>query len=363
MRLSFEQLADNLVQQRLLTKDGGGYRPTPAFLAAADSAAGLLSASIGKYPGHLPEALICGATCAELGAIMRGENDAVQVLFTGGGADLLDQFYGDGLVTSPWLAAIGRAVEEVARQLPEGRGLRILEIGAGTGGLASQVLPLLERGLHTYVFSDVSAAFFPAARQKLAAFPEVEFKTFDLEKSGTAQEFEAGGFDIILGTNVIHAVSDVRDALRNIHELLAPGGSLMFVDVATPHLWLNAVFGLTPGWWRFTDRDLRPLHPLLERSQWETVLRENRVSAKRPPCPGSIRSQGGESLIGLMARKEWSEPETIESVEAGTPEEQSWLLFADAVRPRQPLGGHNSASAASVAGSPTVATAFVGVGK
>ena len=331
MQLSFKQLADNLVLQKLLIKDGGGYRPTPAFVEAADSASGLLSASIGKYPGHLPEALLCGATCAELGPIMRGEKEAVQVLFSTGGADLLDQFYGDGLVTSPWLAAIGRAVEEVARQLPEGRGLRILEIGAGTGGLASQVLPLIERGLHSYVFSDVSAAFFPAARQKLAAFPEVECKVFDLEKPGSEQDFEAGTFDIILGTNVVHAVSDVRVALRNINDLLAPGGSLLFVDVATPHLWLNAVFGLTSGWWRSTDRDLRPHHPLLQRSQWETVLRESGFS-ETASLSGLVRSQGGESLIGLMARKEWIEPIAIAPAVIEAPAEKSWLVFADASR-------------------------------
>jgi NADPH:quinone reductase-like Zn-dependent oxidoreductase/SAM-dependent methyltransferase/acyl carrier protein len=327
MHRSFEQLADNLVSLNLLTKEQGSYQTTPEFTEAADSADELLSESLGKYPGHLPEALLCGATCAELGPIMRGEKEAVQVLFTSGGADLLDQFYGDGLVTSPWLAAIGSAVAEAARQLPEGRGLRILEIGAGTGGLASQVLPLIERGVHSYVFSDVSAAFFPAARQKLAAYPEVEFHNFDLEKPGNEQEFDLGSYDIILGTNVIHAVSDVRVALRHINDLLAPGGSLLFVDVATPHLWLNAVFGLTSGWWRFTDRDLRPHHPLLEREQWQKVLSETGFS-ETASLSGLIRSQSGESLIGLMARKPWSEP-VIATVINEVPGEKSWLVFAD----------------------------------
>ncbi|MFN0076003.1 MAG: SDR family NAD(P)-dependent oxidoreductase [Prosthecobacter sp.] len=329
MQRSFVQLADNLALQKLLVRDGAGYRTTPAFIQAADSAASLLSTCIAKYPGHLPEALLCGATCADLGPIMRGEKEAVQVLFTSGGADLLDQFYGDGLVTSPWLAAIAAAVAEAASQLPEGRGLRILEIGAGTGGLASQVLPLIERGQHSYVFSDVSAAFFPAARQKLAAFPEVEFKTFDLEKPGNEQEFELGSFDIILGTNVIHAVSDVRVALRHINDLLAPGGSLMFVDVATPHLWLNAVFGLTSGWWRFTDRDLRPNHPLLERSQWQKLLLESGFN-ETASLSGLIRSQGGESLIGLMARKPWIAPVIMAAPLVDAPVEKSWLVLADA---------------------------------
>src|ERR1700694_4377 len=329
MQPAFAQLAASLGQRNLLIKEGEGYRATQAFTIAADSAAALLRSSITNYPGHLPEALLCQATCAELGPILRGEKDAVQVLFTSGGPELLDHFYGDGLITSPWLAAIACAVEEVARHLPEGRGLRILEIVAGTGGLASQLLPLLERGLHSYVFSDVSAAFFPAARQKLAAYPEVECKVFDLEKPGTEQDFEAGAFDLVIGTNVVHAVSDVRVALRNIHDLLAPGGSLLFVDVATPHLWLNAVFGLTSGWWRFTDRDLRPNHPLLERSQWEKALRDSGFG-ETASVSGLVRSQGGESLIGLMARKAWIEPETMAPAAVETPAEKSWLVFADA---------------------------------
>ena len=235
-----------------------------------------MRAFVAQHSGHLPEALLCAGNCAELGPILRGEKDAVQVLFSGAGAELLDQFYGDGLYTSHWLAAIGAAVQEAARHLPEGRGLRILEIGGGTAGLAAQVLPLLERGLHAYTFTDVSAGFFPGALQKLAAFPEVECKIFDLEKPGTDQDLAAGSFDFIIGTNVLHAVSDVRATLGHLHDLLAPGGSLVFMDTATPQLWTETVFGLTSGWWRFTDRELRPDQPLLERAQWERVLTRGR---------------------------------------------------------------------------------------
>ena len=326
---AFRQLTEDLTREGLLVRDGDSYRPTPAFLDAAESAPDLLGTTIQKHPGRMPDALLCTATSAELGPILRGEKEAVSVLFSGSGADLLDQFYGDGLVTSPWLGAIGRAVEEAALHLPEGRGLRILEIGAGTGGLASQVLPLLERGVHSYVFSDVSASFFPAARQKLAAFPEVEFKPLDIEKPGVEQEFADGTFDLILGSNVVHAVSDVRTALRNIHSLLAPGGSLLFIEVATPHLWLNAVFGLTDGWWRFTDHDLRPHHPLLERAQWESALLESGFS-EATSLPGLTRPQhGGESLIGLLARKAWNTAAVTPATGIEPPTERSWLVFAD----------------------------------
>ena len=332
MQPVFGRLMAALIKRGLFTTKDAGYLPTAVFETAADDAQKTLRWFLAELPGHLPEALLVTGNCAELGPILRGEKDAVQVLFAHGGADLLDQFYGDGLLTSHWLAAIAATVQEAARALPEGRGLRILEIGAGTGGLSALVLPTLERGLHSYTFTDVSAAFFPGAMQKLAAFPEVETKIFDLEKSGPEQGLEAGSFDFIIGTNVIHAVSDVRVALRHLHELLAPGGNLVFMDVATPQLWTETVFGLTAGWWRFTDRDLRPEHPLLQRPQWEAVLRESGF-AETASLPGLSGSQG-EGQIGLFARKAWPAQETAtvlspadETTAAAV--EKSWLIFSD----------------------------------
>jgi acyl transferase domain-containing protein/NADPH:quinone reductase-like Zn-dependent oxidoreductase/acyl carrier protein len=326
MRPVFDQLMLKLQKRGLLELSESGYRPSLAFATAAESANEAQRRFITQHPGHLPEAQLVAGNCAELGPILRGEKDAVQVLFAGAGAELLDQFYGDGLLTSHWLAAITAVVQEAACALPEGRGLRILEVGAGTGGLSAQVLPALARGLHSYTFTDVSAAFFPGAHQKLACFQEVETKIFDLEKSATEQGFELGSFDFIIGTNVLHAVADIRTALRNLYELLPPGGSLVFMDVASPQLWTETVFGLTSGWWRFRDRDLRPVHPLLGRSQWETVLRETGFS-ETASLPG-LMGPHGEGQIGILARKAWEAPTGLEAV-VETPREKSWLIFAD----------------------------------
>jgi acyl transferase domain-containing protein/NADPH:quinone reductase-like Zn-dependent oxidoreductase/NAD(P)-dependent dehydrogenase (short-subunit alcohol dehydrogenase family)/SAM-dependent methyltransferase/acyl carrier protein len=332
MRAVFARLIAGLAKRGWLEKDGDGHRPTPSFGKAADSAQGVLRSFITNHSGHLSEGLLCAANCAELGPILRGEKDAVQVLFSGSSAEMLDQFYGEGLYTSHWLAAIAAAVQEAARHLPEGRGLRILEVGAGTGGLTSHVLPLIERDLHSYVFSDISAAFFSGAMQKLAGFPGVEYKILDLEKPGTEQGFEPGSFDFIIGTNVVHAVCDLRSTLKHIHDLLAPGGNLVFMDVAIPQLWTEAVFGLVTGWWRFTDRELRPFHPLLGRSQWEVLLRETGF-AETASLPGLVGPEG-EGQIGLLARKAWQATAVAGSPAAETdlqtPEESSWLVFADA---------------------------------
>jgi acyl transferase domain-containing protein/NADPH:quinone reductase-like Zn-dependent oxidoreductase/SAM-dependent methyltransferase/acyl carrier protein len=325
----FRRLIANLTKRGLLERDDDGHRPTAAFADAADHAQQTLRSFISGHVGHLSDAMLCAATCAELGPILRGEKDAIQVLFGGTSAELLDQFYGEGLYTSHWLAAIAATVEEAARHLPEGRGLRILEVGAGTGGLAAHLLPLIDCDLHSYVFSDVSPAFFSSAAQKLNRFPKVDYKTFDLEKPPAAQGFEAGTFDFIIGTNVLHAVADLRSALRRIHDLLSPGGNLVFMDVASPQLWTEAVFGLTTGWWRFTDRELRPEHPLLTRSQWEAVLRETGF-ADTASLPGLLGPEG-EGQVALLAQKTWYESNLAEPAFADLiPAEKSWLIFADA---------------------------------
>jgi acyl transferase domain-containing protein len=143
MQRPFERLMAGLVTRGLFKKDTAGYCPTPAFATAADSAQEALRAFVAEHTGHLPEGLLCAGNCAQLGPILRGEKDAVQVLFSGAGAELLEHFYGDGLYTSHWLAAMTASVQAAERLLPEGRGLRILEIGGGTAGLAAQVLPAL----------------------------------------------------------------------------------------------------------------------------------------------------------------------------------------------------------------------------
>ena len=326
----FARLMTTLAGRQLLKVNPDGFfSPTARFPEAVSSAQRMLRDFLRNHPGHLPEGMLCASTCGELGPILRGEKDAVQVLFTGANAELLDQFYGDGLLSSHWMAGITRAVSEAARHLPEGRGLRILEVGAGTAGLAAHLLPMLERGLHYYTFTDVSAAFFPAAAQKLAAFAEVEFKVFDLEKPTDAQGFDPDSYDLIIGTNVLHAVADVRLTLKSIHGLLAPGGSLLFIDVATPQLWTECVFGLTSGWWHLTDRDLRPDQPLMQREQWESALQQSGFP-ETASIAGLHVPGGGEGQIAILARKVNAlESPVTTPLAPELPGENSWLLFTD----------------------------------
>ncbi|MCF6312710.1 MAG: SDR family NAD(P)-dependent oxidoreductase [Verrucomicrobiales bacterium] len=344
MQRVFARLMDKLAKRGLIKAEGESWRPMPALAEAAQTSAEELKRFLIDHPGHLPEAMICAMTGEDFAPIMLGEKDAVQVLFGGQGADLLEQFYGDGLFSSHWMTGMAAGVQEAARRLPEGRGLRILEVGAGTGGLAAYILPQLERNLHSYTFTDVSAGFFLPAQQKLAAFQEVEYKAFNLEKTPEEQGFDEGPFDFIVGTNVLHAVADVTESVKNLYGMLAPGGTLLFMDLATPQLWTEATFGLTSGWWSFTDTDLRPDQPLISRETWAKVL-ENAGFDEVSTLPGLMGPEGGEGQIGVMGRKAWDgkapvqiakksevtdeDTEEVEEVAEPEPVASSWVILAD----------------------------------
>src|SRR6185437_15913048 len=65
-----------------------------------------------------------------------------------------------------------------------------------------------------------------------------------------------------------------RQTLAHVREALAPGGVLLLVESTAARRWVDIVFGLTEGWWRFADQDLRPDHPLLSREAWSRLLQE-----------------------------------------------------------------------------------------
>lgn len=113
--------------------------------------------------------------------------------------------------------------------------LRILEVGAGTGATALHILKALKgqigRPLYSsYTFTDISAGFFPAAKERLADFSNVDFKVFDISKSPTDQDFELDSYDLIIATNVIHAAPVLQESLLNLQPLLRKDGLVLITE-------------------------------------------------------------------------------------------------------------------------------------
>lgn len=154
--------------------------------------------------------------------------------------------------------------------------LRILEIGAGTGGSTAKVLKLLtpdDRILYSkYTFTDISSGFFVDAKKRLGSYPNIEYTTLDISKDPFDQGFEDHKYDLILATNVIHATKSLKESLSNIRNLLEPNGRLLLTELTSTAKWVNYIWGPLAGWW-YGDADGRSEEPYVSLERWETELK------------------------------------------------------------------------------------------
>lgn len=201
-----------------------------------------------------------------------GKADALQLLFGSvEGRTLITNFYAKSPFFSTILQQLAVFIEKICSTWPTDAGpLRVLEVGAGTGGTTFKVVPVLARLSIpvVYTMSDISSVFVAAAQTKLEDYPFVEFKVVDIEKEpdATLQNTQ----HIVLGSNVLHATRDLSISLANIRKILRPNGFTIFHELTTQMLWVDVALGLISGWWLFEDGRQ---HPLQSPQYWGKVLR------------------------------------------------------------------------------------------
>ena len=86
--------------------------------------------------------------------------------------------------------------------------LRILEIGAGTGGTTNTALGCLtspsgERMYSEYYFTDISAGFFVRAKERFEHNKNIKYNVLDISQDPLMQGYEACSFDLIIAANVL----------------------------------------------------------------------------------------------------------------------------------------------------------------
>ena len=163
-------------------------------------------------------------------------------------------------------------LEAQVRALPAGARLRMLEIGAGTGGTTASLLPLLPPERTVYHFTDVSKFFTDLGRKKFQDLSFLRFRELDIERDPVAQGHPAASFDWIVAAHVLHATRRITETLEHVRRLLAPGGVLLLLEETRFQRKYNFSMGFLPGFDSFEDYELRPLQPLLSPAQWREAL-------------------------------------------------------------------------------------------
>lgn len=182
---------------------------------------------------------------------------------------------------------------------------KIIEIGGGTGATSEIILNNLNPNQVAYSFSELSPFLLNQARQKFQSKYNLNFHQLDIEKSPASQGIPAHSYHIVVAANVLHATRNITETLTNIRELLLPGGYLILLETVENNSWLNLTFGLTPGWWRFQDKELRLDTPLLSGESWCSVLKRcGFATANSFSKQNNISIYNGQELIIACAAAE-----------------------------------------------------------
>jgi len=193
-----------------------------------------------------------------LSAILQGHIEPLSIMLED---NLLSRFYTDIDSYQRRCSVAANYIQKMSYQNPA---LRLLEIGAGT---ASATMPILEAlggtttmkaaSFEAYHFTDITSGFFETAKVKLSSWGElISYRRLDIESSPTDQDFQAGSYDVVVASDVLHATAEIQRTMVNVRSLLKPGGKLVLIEeTGSKQLLRWLPFATLPGWWLDAGED------------------------------------------------------------------------------------------------------------
>jgi SAM-dependent methyltransferase/NADP-dependent 3-hydroxy acid dehydrogenase YdfG/acyl carrier protein len=323
----FARMLDMLVEDGLVRRraNGAGVTLEVSRVFPLSDPGARYDALLQRYGNVNGELLTLRRCASELAGVLNGTQDPLQLLFPGGSLTEARQLYVESPYARTYNSALAEALRAAIAKLPADARLRVLEIGAGTGGTSTYVLPLLPAERVEYTFTDLSPLFLERGAEQFAAYPFVEYRLLDIERDPVSQGFEHGRYDIVIAANVLHATADLTGAVAHARDLLASGGLLLLLEGVAPERWVDLTFGMTEGWWRFTDTRLRPAYPLIACETWAELLAGLRFEAVAAvPGTGVLGSSVPES--GLPSRSGSQQALIIARAPVAR---RPWLLVGD----------------------------------
>ncbi|MBN3884378.1 MAG: amino acid adenylation domain-containing protein, partial [Nostoc sp. JL34] len=221
--------------------------------------------------------------------ILSGRKLPQDVIFPESSLRLVEPLYRGNPIADFFNEVIADAVVDAINSLDKGNGpIRILEVGAGTGGttvgLLQKLQPYSDR-IGEYCYTDISQAFLIHAQEHYAIdYPFLKVDRFNVEQPLSTQSIQPGSYDIVVATNVLHATKNIRQTVRNVKAAMREGGQVFVNEISGNSLFSHLTFGLLEGWWRFEDAEMRiPGCPALNSHTWKQVLQEEGFDAVKFP--------------------------------------------------------------------------------
>ena len=246
-----------------------------------------------ETPGLKAQVVLAEAMLRALPAILTGEVRATDIMFPDSTMELVQGIYQNNPVMDYFNGVLADTltgyVQERLEQDSTAK-IRILEIGAGTGGTSAMVLRKLtpyRNHIREYCYTDISNAFLQHAEKTYGPQnPYLTYRIFNVEAPIDGQNIGAGRYDAVIAANVLHATGNIRRTLRHAKAALIKNGLLLLNEISTKVLFAHLTFGLLEGWWKYEDTALRiPGCPGISSEAWQRVLESEGFSPVIFPVP------------------------------------------------------------------------------
>ncbi len=204
--------------------------------------------------------------------MLRGEVNPLTLFFPKGSTETAQSIYRFNPIAKYINNIAGETLKAAIETFDENRLVRILEVGAGTGGTTATILPLLPEERVSYTFTDLSTFFTGEAQERFKKYPFMKYGIFDINEEPQGQGFQLGSFDIIIGANVLHDARNIDRTLKYIRTLLAPQGKLYIVEGTRNTRQQMVSVGFIEGFSHFEDERIKDNLPLLPVEGWERAM-------------------------------------------------------------------------------------------
>ncbi|KAL8697020.1 MAG: hypothetical protein Q9224_002506, partial [Gallowayella concinna] len=237
-----------------------------------------------------------------LSSIFRQETEPLSIMLHD---NMLKNYYRQNDIVNWCYERTASIIGKLAHEKPN---MRIIELGAGTGGAT---MPMLRKLGHRFAhldFTDLSTGFFESAKAEQTAWAErISYQKLDIEQDPVSQGFQPESYDLVVDTNVLHATENIAKTTRNIRRLVKPGGKVLIVEITGQTLSSLVIFGTLPGWWLGEEPERRD-GPFISELQWHTVLRDNGFSG----VDGSVQiNDFSHSIVSVMLTTALTEKKPI----------------------------------------------------
>lgn len=240
--------------------------------------------------------------------LLQGKLDPVDLFFPKGEFTVALAAYKNNIVSKCMNTAIIENILAIAIYFKEkkiDRKLRIMEIGAGVGGVSIDLISALEDYSVEYLFTDISRSFLNEAQEKFKKYDWVNFALFDINEEYWKQNISASSWDIILCNNVLHNANDESKVLKQFYEMAVPNGIIIILDATGTNYTLLTSMEFHNGLNGVEDFRSENEQVFLNTVQWKEQFKKSEIEllSQFPQMGNELEILGQTLFVGRFNSK------------------------------------------------------------